>query len=156
MSELIRKKIFIQANCQGLPIRHMFKKIERLNRKYCFLDIKPVHLWRNEDEEYIFKKLNEADIFLHQPVSERNFGKFSSDNLYENLKKGAISISFPNVYFTGYHPQAFYLKDEKGKKIDEPFSYHDKNIYSAYREGKDAQSIIKMITDPYFYSKKDI
>ena len=156
MSELIRKKIFIQANCQGLPIRDMFERIDRLNRKYCFLDIKPVHLWKNKDEEYIFNKLSEADIFLHQPVSERNFGRFSSDNLYENLKKGASSISFPNVYFTGYHPQAFYLKDKNGKKIDEPFPYHDKNIYKAYREGKDVQSITNIIKDPDFYSKEEI
>ena len=110
-------KVFIQANCQSHALRNIFQKVDRLNSKYEIMDVKPVHLWKDDDKEVIFNKIKEADVFLHQPIFKRHFGQFASDNLKKYLKESAISVSFPNLYFTGYHPQAFYLKDKNGKKV---------------------------------------
>ncbi|HIQ28625.1 MAG TPA: hypothetical protein EYH42_09025, partial [Sulfurovum sp.] len=151
-----RKKIFIQANCQSHVIRHIFQNISRLNENYEIISIKPVHLWKEEDSKDIFSKAKECDIFLHQPIDEKTFGIYSSANIKQNLKKSALSISFPNLYFTGYHPQAFYMKDTNGKNILEPFDYHDKNIFKFFSEVFSKEMILNKIKDESFYSTNEI
>lgn len=153
---LKKRKIFIQANCQSHAIKNIFSKLDRLNEKYEFLPVKPVHLWKEEEKEDIFRQIKEADIFLHQPVFEKNFGIFASENLAKYLKRDAVVVSFPNLYFTGYHPQAMYLKDKSGKKIDGPFDYHDRNIIKAYKNGLTVNEVEKIFFDDDFYSKEEI
>lgn len=151
-----KKKIFIQANCQSHAIKNIFLTLERLEEKYDILPVKPVHLWKEEEKEDIFKKIQEADIFLNQPIFESNFGIFASDNLERHLNKDAQIISFPNLYFTGYHPQAMYLKDDDGKKVDGPFDYHDKNILKAYKNGQSIEEVEKIFFDEDFYPPEEI
>ncbi len=151
-----KKKIFIQANCQSHAIKNIFLTLERLEEKYDILPVKPVHLWKEEDKEEIFNKIHEADIFLHQPIFEVNFSIFASDNLVKYLKEDAQVVSFPNLYFTGYHPQAIYLKNNDGKKVDGPFDYHDKNIVDAYKNGQSVEDVKKMFLDDRFYSSEQI
>lgn len=150
--EIQRKKIFIQANCQGDACKHIFSRINRLNEKYEILDIKPVHLWQAEDKYDIFSKLETADIFLHQPVSEVNFGIYGSDNLKRHLKQDVKLISFPNLFFTGYHPQAIYLRDTKGLNISEPYDYHDKNLVEMFKAGKSVDEVEYIAEDESYYS----
>ncbi len=148
--------VFIQANCQSHALRNIFQKVDRLHSKYEIMDVKPVHLWKDEDRDSIFSKIKECDIFLHQPIFEQHFGKFASDNLKKHLKDSAISVSFPNLYFTGYHPQAFYLKDDTGKNIFEPFDYHDRNIVEFFKQGLNAKKMVEKIQDESFYSQEEI
>ncbi len=152
----MKKKIFIQANCQSHVLRNIFQNIDRLKEKYEIMDVKPVHLWKDEDKDDIFNQIKEADVFLHQPIFEQHFGQFASDNLKKYLKQDSVTISFPNLYFTGYHPQAFYLKDNTGKKVDTPFDYHDKNIVDAYKNRKSVENIKKIFLDENFYSPEEI
>ena len=149
-------KIFIQANCQSHALRNIFQKVDRLNEKYEIMDVKPVHLWKDEDLDEIITKVKECDIFLHQPIFEKNFGQFASNYLKSHLSQNAFSISFPNLYFTGYHPQAFYLKDNTGKNIDGPFDYHDKNILDAYKYGKTVSDVEKIFLDEKYYTTCEI
>jgi tetratricopeptide (TPR) repeat protein len=151
-----RRKIFIQANCQGHTIKNIFLNVERLNKKFEIVPIKPVHLWKEEEKQEIFSQVKEADIFLHQPVFEKNFGAFASDNIKKHLKKGAIAISFPNLYFTGYHPSAMYLKNSQNIKIDGPFGYHDQNIIEAYKNNFPIEKVVDFFYDENFYSKDEI
>jgi len=144
-------KVFIQANCQGLAIRYYFSRIERLNAKYEFIPIKPVHLWTDDDKELIIYLLKEADIFMHQPVFEKRFGFYASENLKNYLKPGTKIISFPNLYFKGYHPQACYLKIDERKIIELPFPYHDINILNAWKNGIPRDEIIDIFFDEKFY-----
>lgn len=144
-------KVFIQANCQKSAIEYFFARIERLNTKYEFLPIKPVHLWTKDEKEVIISLVKEADIFMHQPVFEKNFGFYASENLINYLKAGTKIISFPNLYFKGYHPQALYLKTDEGKKIELPFPYHDINIFNAWKNGISRDEIIDIFFDEKFY-----
>ncbi len=149
-------KVFIQANCQSHALRAMFQKLDRLNHKYEILDVKPVHLWKEKDTEYIHNKIKECDIFLHQPILELHFGAFASENIKKYLSQHAVSVSFPNLYFTGYHPQAFYLKDITGKKIFEPFDYHDRNVVEFFKEGLSVEDMVEKIKDENFYTPQEI
>lgn len=159
MQEFRTKKklsVFIQANCQSHAIRNIFQKVDRLSDKYEIIDVKPVHLWKDEDKEEIIEKISECDIFLHQPIDKRTFGFYASENLLQMLKPEAKSVSFPNLYFTGYHPQAFYLKDDDGRKVSEPFDYHDRNIVEFFKHGLSTEEILEKIEDESFYSEEEI
>ncbi|MDQ7084460.1 MAG: WcbI family polysaccharide biosynthesis putative acetyltransferase [Sulfurovum sp.] len=157
LRENIKLRVFIQANCQSYAIKNIFEKVKRLTEKYEIIDVKPIHLWKDTDFEEIIQKVKKCDIFLHQPISELHFGKFSSGYLKKYLKGSAFSISFPNLHFiTGYHPQAFYLTDDNGKKINGPFNYHDKNILDAYIEGKTIDETKLMFIDENYYSIQNI
>jgi len=74
-------RVFIQANCQGRPIKRIFETVPRLKQRYQFLPIKPVHLWKPDDKDKVIEYLQEADIFMHQPVFGKNFGFYASENL---------------------------------------------------------------------------
>jgi hypothetical protein len=115
-------------------IKSFFRNIEPLNRKYIVFPDKPIHLWAEEDKIPYIELIKQADILLYQPVST-DYGFFASENLMNFLKPGAMTISFPNVYFKGYHPSLTYLKKENSK-IDGPFIYHDINIIKGFLEGK--------------------
>ncbi len=151
-----KKKVFIQANCQSHVIRHIFQKISRLHESYEIIDIKPVHLWKEKDSKDIFNKVKECDIFLHQPIDEKTFGIYGSNKIKQHLKKSALVISFPNLYFTGYHPQAFYMKDNNRKNIPGPFDYHDKNIFKFFSEVFSKEIILNKIKNESFYSTDEI
>ncbi len=154
--ENYKLKIFIQANCQSHALRAIFQRVKRLNNQYEIIDVKPVHLWQEEDYTEIIEKIKACDIFLHQPIFKQHFGEFASDNLKRYLNADAKAISFPNLYFTGYHPQAFYLKYTSGKKVSEPFDYHDTNIVEFYKQGVNEEEILKKIQDESFYSVREI
>jgi len=82
---------------------------------------------------------------------KKNFGFYASENLKNYLKPGTKIILFPNLYFKGYHPQAFYLKTHEGKKVELPFPYHDMNILNAWKNGISQDEIIDIFFDEKFY-----
>jgi len=73
--------------------------------------------------------------------------------LKKYLKANTIIVSFPNLYFTGYFPQAFFFRNKEGKKIEDPFPYHDINIYNAWKKGLPIEEVEKFFFDPNFYSE---
>lgn len=112
-----RKKIFIQANCQGAVIQEIFSALDRLKNRYEILQTDYVQTWKTEDEEYIFSKISDANIFLHQPILNKSFGGYTSANLLNRLKDKVEVISFPNLYFSGYHPQSISIKDRSNASL---------------------------------------
>ena len=63
-------------------------------------------------------------------------------------------LSFPVAYFTGYHPEISYLKDEDNRVISEPFALHDINILRLYLSGKSVSDAAQAIKDESFYSNE--
>lgn len=149
-----KKKIFIQANCQGQSIKFLLNKYDRFKEQFEVLNIKPVHLWTKSDEVDIFSKINACDIFIHQPISE-NFKEFSSENLKEKLKRNCKIISFPVLYFTGYNPETFYFKNTDTDLMSFT-NYHDANILQLYTEGKTIQEVYSILMDEQFYTNEYI
>jgi hypothetical protein len=146
-----KKSIFFQGNCQADGLMWFFKHIPRLKNIFNLFEIQPVHLWRDEDKELIYKNISLCDVFVHQPVSE-NFKDFSSDKLLHMLKNNAKVISFPVAYFTGYHPESFYFTNRDNSKADYFCPYHDANIVYLYSRGFSVNEIFNFLTDIDFYS----
>lgn len=146
-----KKKAVIIANCQGAALVNILKRVPSFDEKYEIIQLPPIHLLTDKDEEKVVQSLNSADLFLYQPISE-SFGKYSSDNLLKYLKEEAVAISFPVVYFTGYNPETIYLKDTQGKKATIGFEYHDLNILSFFNQGFTVEETVKKIQKPEFYS----
>ena len=68
------------------------------------------------------------------------------------MKANSQIISIPIAYFTGYNPELFYLKNQEGDVIAEPFPYHDRNILALYSQGETVQAAIQSIQAEHFYT----
>ena len=150
-----RIQIFIQANCQGQAIKTIISKVPRLKNLFDFYELRPIHLWNDSDRDLVFESIKNCDIFLHQPISD-NFGEYSSENLKKYLKKGAKSISFPVVFFSGYNPETIYLKNENKQKVTLFCDYNDYNLVKLFLEEKTVDEAYDIITSEEFYSEEFI
>jgi len=123
------------------------------NDAYQFVELNPVFLLTPEDAPHLAKLVSRADVFIHQPVSEEYKGKeISTDYLKSLVKKNSQVISIPVSCFTGYSPELFYLKDQQGSVMTEPFPYHDQNILLLYSQGKTVKETIQSIQTESFYT----
>ena len=58
-------------------------------------------------------------------------------------------MRWPSVYWAGYFPDLFYLRDELGVPVvDGPFDYHDRSILQAYASGLDIAATCRFLQDP--------
>jgi hypothetical protein len=102
------KNLVFYTNCQGgFGINTLLcsrVKFETVNYIETFSTI-----WNNEDLP--IDVLNNADIFIYQPINDK-YGKYSTDvniknNILTYLKPNCIKISFPYVYFACLFPLYF-------------------------------------------------
>ncbi len=121
----IDKNLVFYTNCQGgIGI----KKV--LETKFSFKSIRYIEtfslIWNKKDIPT--KILNEADIFIYQPLDEK-YGKYSTQNIENNilsyLKENCIKISFPYIYFACLFP-LFYAN--QAAEIDGGSSYDNNKI----------------------------
>lgn len=147
------KTCLIYGNCQIVALKKLLLQNPAFNDAYQFVELNPVFLLTPEDAPHLEKLVSQADIFIHQPVSEQYKGKeISTDYLKTFVKETSQVISIPVAYFTGYNPELFYIKDQQGAVITEPFPYHDHNILSLYSQGKTIQEAIQAIQSENFYT----
>jgi hypothetical protein len=58
-------------------------------------------------------------------------------------------LRWPSVYWAGYVPDLFYLRDATGGPVvDGPFDYHDRTILEAYAAGMDVGGVCDLLADP--------
>lgn len=147
------KTCLVYGNCQIVAIKSLLLQNLEFSNIYRFVELNPVFLLTPEDAPHLKKLVSEIDLFIHQPVSAQYKGKeLSTDYLRSLVKENAQIISIPVSYFTGYNPELFYLKDQEGIVIAEPFPYHDRNILSLYLQGKTIQETIQLIQSDDFYT----
>jgi Polysaccharide biosynthesis enzyme WcbI len=145
------KTCLIYGNCQIVAMKSLLLQNSQFTSCYQFLELDPVFLLTPDDAPHLKELVSNVDVFIHQPVSEQYKGEaLSTGYLRSLLKQEAKAISFPVSYFTGYNPEMFYLKDENGGVVSQPFAYHDRNILNLYSQGKTIQETLNIIRDEDF------
>jgi hypothetical protein len=148
------EKCLIYGNCQAMAIRNFLSKHPSFKSFYDVLEVKPVHLLTRNDVEFLERTIAEADLFIHQPISDNYKGihQLSTNFIKKQLKSNCKVIAFPVAYFTGYNPEITYLKDGNSTVISEPFPLHDLNLLKLYADGKTVDQAIEAIQSEQFYS----
>jgi hypothetical protein len=91
--------VTVYANCQGAAI------LEILRRAVCVPMTTRFYVnfrWINANLPVPERELRETEVFIYQPLD--NHGHCNSDYWISHLPERCIKVSFPYLYFLGYHP----------------------------------------------------
>ena len=150
----MKKICLIYANCQNKLIAQYLNRSPDFARQYvihCF----PVHDLIEQGKTIPPHLLQQADLFIYQPVKEHH-GDRSSQSVLKQLPASCQKISFPSLYFKGYFPQFCKNPVNRTIKPNYPFGvipHGDHNIISLLAEGKSEGQIVEILSSPDFYSR---
>ena len=151
------KKCLIYGNCQTQGLKKTLEKNADFTALYPFIEVLEVHLLTIEYLPYLEKLITEVDLFIYHKVKNGYKGvtQFGTNYLLGQLKENATAISLIGAYFSGYHPEMVYLKNQQGSKImSSQANYHDFNILRAFSQGKTVTETVKLISHDDFYYKE--
>ena len=160
-----KKIIAVYANCQSLHIENLMRTSHCLMDQYLIFSFGPVQDIHGEEEEYGFSSdlIKEIDILIYQNVFG-NQGYFKgiskglvTEKIIPALRKDALRVAIPNVYFRGYFPQhggGNKYSKTFGKKRTKIFPYADYNIEQMAVKYSPEQ-IADIISKEDFYTKDD-
>jgi Polysaccharide biosynthesis enzyme WcbI len=146
------KNLVIFTNCQGVGLVKMLFENSEFSSAYDFLRFRGVHLLTDKDIPEVVAKVEQADLFIYQPVSaiETRPIEFTSAFLLKKLKPTAQAISMPSIYFDGYFP---HLKPLRGY-ISVLDGLHDYILAYSCAIGLSAEQTLELINKEDFYSQK--
>lgn len=150
----MKKLCIILANCQNLLLAEYLSRSPSFQKEY---NIKrfPAHVLIKGKRTIPDRLLQRAKLFIYQPIKDRH-GISSTKHILSRISPECRQISFPPLYFTGYHPQ--YCKNPQDRVVEPvyPFGimpYGDINIISMLEKGKSIAEIIETLNDPDFYDR---
>ncbi|MBB1493368.1 hypothetical protein H5395_18225, partial [Paracoccus sp. MC1854] len=93
------------------------------------------------------------DLRLGEAAFPHRLCSFSGGRLYITARKlpggrsaggkaAATLISWPSLYFSGYNPELFYLKNECGAPVNDTFDYHILPVFKEYASGESVEACI--------------
>jgi hypothetical protein len=155
MKEERKKLCLIYANCQRDLIKSHLELSEDFVDNYDFGAI-PYHFKAIQDRFIIPEEiLEQTGLFIYQPVSNK-YGKQSTDYILNQLPSDCLSISFPYIYFNGYHPQFTKLDSHNlaQRFLNDGSNLGDSNVITLVKEGYSAEEIVKKVREDNFYSSE--
>ncbi|WP_296815457.1 WcbI family polysaccharide biosynthesis putative acetyltransferase [Brevundimonas sp.] len=140
-------KLLVYGNCQANPLASLMG-IARPDLEV--IRLPAVHTLKPSDEKQVNVAVANADIIVHQPISDR-FGSLSTDSLRaEHPTKHWLS--FPSIYFGGVFPQMFYIRRPGKPTLHGPLEdYHDRRIVDAFLRGLTVSQAVQEIGRPLGY-----
>jgi hypothetical protein len=143
-------RVVVVGNCQAKALEIVLATNEAFSDRFAFTSFPPVH----EIPEAMVPELHEAvataDVAVLQRIDEgyRDGLGLGTDTL-ARLAATATVVRWPSLYWAGYVPDLFYLRDVSGQLVtDGPFDYHDRAILSAYQGGLDVAFTCRLLEDP--------
>lgn len=104
-----------------------------------------VHQLQNGNDQIAMQCVADADIILHQPLSDR-FGALESRKMREAFPEKRF-VSFPSIFFGGVFPQLVYLRLPQGGTLKGPLSdYHDSRILNSYLQNETIEQCIERMS----------
>lgn len=101
-----KKKLVVVANCQGGALVKTLKENQEFSSAYEWISLPYIQDLNKYHISEVLEKVRLADLFLYQPISltSNRPEELTSDFLIKQLKRDAVSLSFPSLYFDGYFP----------------------------------------------------
>ncbi len=153
----MKQKCLIYGNCQTAALRALLSRYQPFDERFDIIELLPVQRLSSGDVPQLEAAVATTDVFLYQPVSDNYKGvpQLSTQSLLAHLPSHSQAISLPVAYFTGYHPEITYLRDQTGV-VETPFAYHDLNLLNLYAEGKPLRAALALINSDTFYTESHV
>lgn len=144
------ERVVIVGNCQASALEIMLRTNAYFTSHFELVSFPPVHEISEAMIPDLHEAVSHAAIVMPQRVDDAYRGGIGlGTKALMALARSAIVVRWPSVYWAGYFPDLFYLRDAEGRPIvDCAFDYHDRTILEGYAAGLDAKEVCSRLEDP--------
>ncbi len=142
-------RIVVVGNCQAKALEMMLSTNGEFARRFEFVSFPAVHEIPLEMVPELHAAVADAPVVILQRVDDgyRNGVGLGTETLAQ-IAGTATVVRWPSVYWAGYFPDLFYLRNAEGQPVvDGPFDYHDRSILQAYASGLDVAGTCRLMED---------
>lgn len=128
----------------------MLSTNEEFTKRFELVSFPQVHEIPEAMVPELHRAVADAAVVIPQRVQEdyRDGIGLGTETL-ASIAGSATIVRWPSVYWAGYFPDLFYLRDAEGQPVvDGPFDYHDRTILEAYASDIDVQGVCRLLKDP--------
>lgn len=143
-------RVVVVGNCQAGALEMMLATNGEFTKRFEFTSFPAVHEIPEAMVSDLHRAVADAAVVIPQRVQEdyRDGIGLGTETL-ARIAGSATVVRWPSVYWAGYFPDLFYLRDEEGQPvIDGPFDYHDRTILHAYAASLDIAATCRLLEDP--------
>lgn len=144
------ERAVVVGNCQAKALELMLATNDAFASRFAFASFPAVHEISEAQVPELHEAVAGAALVMPQRVGEdyRDGIGLGTETL-ARIAGDAHVLRWPSVYWAGYVPDLFYLRDEAGRPVvDGPFDYHDRVVLRAYADGLDAAGACRLLADP--------
>jgi hypothetical protein len=143
------QKAVIIGNCQATALEMMLNTHEAFREHFELVSFPPVHEMFEETIPLVHRAVAEADVVIPQRIDDAYRGGIGlGTNTIISIATTDRVVRWPSVYWGGYFPDLFYLRNAKGETVvDGPFDYHDRVILQAFNAGLDVADACRLLAD---------
>jgi hypothetical protein len=144
------ERIVVVGNCQAKALEMMLSTNEGFTSRFEFVSFPAVHEISEAAVPELHDTVAGAAVLLAQRIEEgyRDGIGLGTETL-ARIAAGATVVRWPSLYWAGYFPDLFYLRDAaRAPVVDGPFDYHDRTILEAYVAGVDVAVACSWLEDP--------
>jgi Polysaccharide biosynthesis enzyme WcbI len=140
----------VVGNCQAGALEMMLSTNDEFTKRFELVSFPAVHEIPDAMVPELHRAVADAAVVIPQRVQEDYRGGIGlGTEMLATIAGSATVVRWPSVYWAGYFPDLFYLRDAEGQPvIDGPFDYHDRTILEAYASGLDVSSTCRLLEDP--------
>ncbi|HTC58547.1 MAG TPA: WcbI family polysaccharide biosynthesis putative acetyltransferase, partial [Solirubrobacteraceae bacterium] len=143
-------RVVVVGNCQAKALEMMLATNEEFTKRFEFVSFPAVHEILAETVPELHAAVADAAVVIPQKIDDgyRDGIGLGTETLAGIAEKATV-VRWPSVYWAGYFPDLFYLRDELERPVvDGPFDYHDRSILQAYASGLDIAATCRFLQDP--------
>jgi hypothetical protein len=128
----------------------MLRTNDQFADRFEFVSFPPVHEIPEAMVPALHQAVAGASVVIPQRVDERYRGGIGlGTQTLAGIGEAATVVRWPSVYWAGYFPDLFYLRDAAGQPVvNGPFDYHDRTILKSYVSGVDVAGACRLLEDP--------
>jgi Polysaccharide biosynthesis enzyme WcbI len=143
-------KAVVVGNCQAQALEMMLSTSDEFARRFELVRFPAVHEIPESMVPDLHKAVADAAVVILQRVDDGYRGGIGlGTETLARIAGPATVVRWPSVYWAGYFPDLFYLRDAEGQPVvDGPFDYHDRSVLRAYSSGLGVMEVCALLENP--------
>lgn len=145
------ERAVVVGNCQAQALEMVLSTNADFAARFELQRFPPVHEISPAEVQALHRAIRGAKLVALQTIDDgyRDGLGLGTDTLAALAAPAATVVRWPSVFWAGYVPDLFYLRDAAGRPVvDGPFDYHDRAILGAYADGLAPEAACRLLEDP--------
>ena len=140
----------VVGNCQAKGLEIQLARRSGFAERFEIVSFPAVHEIPDGQIPTLHEAVDGAALVFLQTVDDEYRGGIGLGNAYlASIAGSATVVRWPSVYWAGYVPDLFYLKDSSGATVVRaPFDYHDRVVLSGFARGDSVEETCVALADP--------